>query len=275
MPATDRHGPGERFAVNFAIIGRMVSFASGALIVAATLFAAPPAPAGDVLVFAAASTTEAVREAAERFAGAGKDRVRGVFASSSTLAKQIDNGAPADIYLSASPAWMDYLVARGRIHAATRRDLLANSLVVIAPADSAAFETFLVEADIVALLGEGRLALGDPDHVPAGIYARQALEARGLWEALENRLIRAADVRMALYLVARGEAPLGIVYASDAAAFDGVRVAGDIASASHAPIRYPIALVAGRDNPAARRFLEFLATPEMAALFRRHGFELP
>jgi molybdate transport system substrate-binding protein len=117
--------------------------------------------------------------------------------------------------------------------------------------------------------------MGDPDHVPAGIYARQALEALGLWPLLEGRLIRAADVRVALHLVARGEAPLGIVYASDAAAFDGVRIAAKLATAAHAPIRYPIALVAGRDNPAARHFLEFLATPEMAALFRRHGFELP
>lgn len=254
-----------------AIIGRMVTNVTAALALVLSLGAASPLLAGDVLVFAAASTTEAIEAAAEQFARTGEDRVRGVFASSSMLAKQIDNGAPADIYLSASPAWMDYLSKRGRIDSATRRDLLANSLVVIVPAESD------IEAvdDIVSALGEGRLAMGDPDYVPAGIYARQALAALGLWQALKDRLIRTHDVRMALHLVARLEAPLGIVYASDAVAFSGVRVAGAIPGAGHDPIRYPIALVAGGDNPATRRFLEFLATPEMAALFRRHGFTLP
>jgi len=200
--------------------------------------------------------------------------VRGVFAGSSILAKQIENGAPADIYLSANPAWMDYLAERGHIDATTRRDLLANRLVVIARVDGAA-GSLDVETDLTAALGEGRLALGDPDHVPAGIYARQALEAMGLWPALADRLVRTADVRIALHLVARGEAPLGIVYASDAHTFDGVRVAGEIAPGHHAPIRYAIALTAGRDNETARHFLDFLATPDMAALFRRHGFGLP
>ncbi|MEE8171320.1 MAG: molybdate ABC transporter substrate-binding protein [Alphaproteobacteria bacterium] len=264
--------------MSFARIGRMVSIATTVLFIltlAVTLLAARSARAGDVLAFAAASTTEALTEAAEHFASAGQGRVRGVFAGSSILAKQIENGAPADIYLSANPAWMDYLARRGHIDIATRRDLLANSLVVIAPANSPSGGALDAPADIVAALGDGRLAVGDPDHVPAGIYARQALEALGLWPALQDRLVRTTDVRVALHLVARGEAPLGIVYASDAGAFEGVRVAGSIASAHHAPIRYPIALVAGRDNPTARRFLEFLATPEMAALFRRHGFELP
>ncbi len=243
---------------------------SAGLVIAFAVVASRPLAAGDVLVFAPASTTEAVEAAAEQFSRTGEDRVRGVFAASSLLAKQIDNGAPADIYLSASTAWMDYLSRRGRIENASRRNFLANSLVVIAPADSA-----VSDVGIVAGLGGGRLALGDPDHVPAGIYARQALEALGLWPALEDRLIRTNDVRMALQMVARGEAPLGIVYASDASAFAGVRTVAAIAEANHDPIRYPAALVAGSDNPAARRFLEFLATPEMAALFRRHGFVLP
>ena len=262
----------------FAPNARLVSFATialAALILTVSVAAMRPAQAGDVLAFAAASTTEALTEAAERFARAGHGRVRGVFAGSSILAKQIENGAPADIYLSANPAWMDYLAERGHIGRATRRDLLANSLVLIAPADSPASGVFNVETDIAAALGDRRLALADPDHVPAGIYARQALEALGLWPVLENRLIRVADVRVALHLVARDEAPLGIVYASDANAFDGVRVAAVIAQDQHAPIRYPIALVTGRDNPVARKFLEFLATPEIAALFRRHGFALP
>ena len=259
-------------------IGRLVSratvaFAALALVVGAT--ALRPANAADVLAFAAASTTEVLTEAAEQFARAGHGRVRGVFAGSSILAKQIENGAPADIYLSANPAWMDYLAARGYIISATRRNLLANSLVFVVPANSPASGALDAETDIVAALGDRRLALGDPDHVPAGIYARQALEALGLWPELENRLIRAADVRVALHLVARDEAPLGIVYASDASAFNGIRVATTIAPAHHTPIRYPIALVARRNNPVARQFLEYLATPEMAALFRSHGFVMP
>lgn len=260
------------------LIARLVSrativFALFAPVVGET--ALRPAHAADVLVFAAASTTEALTEAAEQFARAGHGRVRGVFAGSSILAKQIENGAPADIYLSANPAWMDYLAARGHIISATRRNLLANSLVLVAPANSPASDAFDAETDIVAALGDRRLALGDPDHVPAGIYARQALEALGLWPALKNRLIRAADVRVALHLVARDEAPLGIVYASDAGAFNGIRVATAIALAHHTPIRYPIALLARCNNPVARQFLEYLATPEMAALFRRHGFAVP
>ena len=259
----------------FARLISRVTISFTVLTLAVSMTAPRPAHAADVLAFAAASTSEALTEAAEQFARAGHGRVRGVFAGSSILAKQIENGAPADIYLSANPAWMDYLAARGHIVAATRRDLLANSLVLIAPADSPPSSAFNAETDIVAALGDRRLAVGDPDHVPAGIYARQALEALGLWPVLENRLIRAADVRVALHLVARGEAPLGIVYASDAGAFDGIRVAAAFTPAEHAPIRYPIALVTVRDNPVARQFLEFLATPEMAALFRRHGFALP
>ncbi|MBT3171365.1 MAG: molybdate ABC transporter substrate-binding protein, partial [Rhodospirillaceae bacterium] len=228
------------------------------LVVAIALVAARPLLAGDVLVFAAASTTEALEAAAAQFSRGGEDRVRGVFAGSSLLAKQIDNGAPADIYLSASSAWMDYLGQRGRIDKASRRDLLANSLVVIAPGDGTHIDVVEFEVDIVARLGDGRLAMGDPDHVPAGIYARQALASLGLWPALEDRLIRTNDVRVALRMVARGEAPLGIVYASDAVAFAGVRVAGMIPETGHDPIRYPVALVVGNDNPAARRFLDFL-----------------
>jgi len=278
MPADFRQAEGESHIVFFASVAKFVSFATislAALTLAVTVTAMRPAHADDVLAFAAASTTEALTEAAEHFARAGHGRVRGVFAGSSILAKQIENGAPADIYLSANPAWMDYLAARGYIIPATRRNLLANNLVLVAPSDSPASGAFDAETDIVAALGDRRLALGDPDHVPAGIYARQALEALGLWPALENRLIRAADVRVALHLVARGEAPLGIVYASDAGAFNGIRMAAAIAPAHHTPIRYPIALVARRNNPVARQFLEYLATPEMAALFRRHGFTLP
>lgn len=258
-----------------AYIARMVTSIIAALVVAISLFGARPLLAGDVLIFAAASTTEAISAAAEQFSSAGTDRVRGVFAGSSTLAKQIENGAPADIFLSANPAWMDYLGARGYIAPASRRDLLANTLMVIASVKSKERNILMTEASILAALGGGRLAMGDPDYVPAGIYASQALSALYLWKTLQDRIIRTADVRVALQLVARGEAPLGIVYASDASTFDGIRVVAALPTAGHEPIRYPIALVAGRDNPAAQRFLDFLSTPEMTTLFRRHGFALP
>ena len=274
MPARRPPCRGKLYAVISAHIARLVTSVTAALVLAISLFGARPLLAGDVLIFAAASTTEAVSAAAEQFSSTGVDRVRGVFAGSSTLAKQIENGAPADIYLSANPAWMDYLGAGKHIIPASRRDLLANRLMVIAPAKSKTSDILMTEVDILAALGGGRLAMGDPDHVPAGIYARQALSALGLWQTLQDRLIRTADVR-----VARGEVPLGIVYASDvnsdAGAFDGIRVVAALPAAGHEPIRYAIALVAGRNNSAAQRFLDFLATPEMAALFRRHGFALP
>lgn len=257
--------------MSFARIARMVSAAT---VVVAFLVIAVPAQSGEVLVFAAASTTEVLGEAAETFARNGEGKVLGVFAGSSILAKQIENGAPADLYLSANPAWMDYLEGRGHIDPETRLDLLTNRLAIIASAESAQ-EALDAQSGLVAALGEGRLAIGDPDHVPAGIYARQALEAMGLWPMLEPRLVRTADVRIALHLVARGEADLGIVYVSDAAAFARVRTVSEIAPDLHAPIRYSIALVAGGNNDTARRFLNFLVAPERETLFQRHGFQAP
>lgn len=236
----------------------------------ALILSALPAGAAEVLVFAAASTATALDEAGALFAARGGDRVKAAYAASSTLAKQIELGAPAQIYLSADQRWMDYLAARKLLVADSRRDLLGNRLVVVTPADRPSVPLKL--DGLAATLGGGRLALGDPDHVPAGLYARQALEKLGQWAAVEPRLARAESVRAALALVEHGEAPLGIVYATDAAESRKVRVAAEIPESLHEPILYPVALVAGGDTPAARAFLGFLQSPEARAVFARHGF---
>ena len=195
-----------------------------------------------------------------------------VAAASSTLARQIERGAPADIYLSANVAWMDYLAAHGLIELASLRNLLGNRLVLIAHRDSDLELSIQPGMDLAALLGRDRLAIGDPDHVPAGIYAREALEALGIWTETRPRLAPSADVRGALVLVARGETPLGIVYASDAGLSAGVRTVAVFPERLHAPIVYPVALVAGRDSALARRFLRYLHSAAAKAIFARHGF---
>ena len=224
-------------------------------------------------VFAAASTTNAVTAIGAIFSQ--KDPVRCVssFASSSTLAKQIENGAPADIFISANPNWMDYLAARQLIAKGTRVDLLHNRIVLVVPCDSGAGAVSIVKAfDLMGLVGDSRLAMGDPDHVPAGIYGKQALEWLGVWSAVEKRVARAKDVRAALALVERGEAAVGLVYATDAAISDKVRVIGTFPAASHAPIVYPVAVVAGKRSPATDRFMKLLQSPEAKTVFIKYGF---
>ncbi len=219
-------------------------------------------------LFAAASLTSALTEILPRHTFPW---VRLSFAGSSSLARQIDAGAPADLFVSANPRWMDYLQEKGRVDAGTRFDLLANRLVVVTPAGSGLEVEPRPGFDLAGAF-RGRLALGDPDHVPAGIYARQALQALGWWPALEHRLAPAPDVRAALLYVERGECEAGVVYATDAAVSRRVRVAAEIADSLHAPIRYPAAVAAGRDSPAVRELLRRLRSTGAAAVFRRHGF---
>ncbi|MDA8229808.1 MAG: molybdate ABC transporter substrate-binding protein [Magnetospirillum sp.] len=231
------------------------------------------ARADDVLVFAAASTADALNDVGGLFAAKGLGTMRASYASSSTLARQIERGAPANVFLSADREWMDWLEHAGSVLPQTRRDLLGNALVLIAPANSGLGEIHIGRStDIAALLGSGRLAVGDPDHVPVGIYAKQALKAMGQWDRIGPRLARAESVRAGMALVERGEAPLGIVYATDAALSKRVRVVGTFPAALHEPIDYPVALVAGRDTVSARAFLDFLQTPEAKAIFVRYGF---
>ncbi|UPY36993.1 molybdate ABC transporter substrate-binding protein [Sediminicoccus sp. KRV36] len=239
--------------------------------------APPPAGAAPVTIFAAASLQDGLRAVARDWAAQGNPAPRLSFAASSALARQIEQGAPADLFLSADEPWMDVLAARGLIVEATRSSALGNALVLVAPADGAAPIVLQRGTDLAARLGpRGRLAMGDPAHVPAGRYAQAALEWMGQWEALAPRLARAENVRAALLLVERGEVPLGIVYATDALAAPGVRVVGSFPPESHPPITYPFALTRRAEgNAAARALLAFLTGAEAMPLWQRHGFTAP
>lgn len=224
-------------------------------------------------VFAAASTTNAITDITELFEDKTGQEVSLSFASSSTLAKQIEMGAPARVYLSANPDWMDYLEEKGLIQPGSRTDLLGNRIVLIAPASGEINEVKIGKGfGLAGMLGDGYLAMGDPDHVPAGMYGKAALRKLGAWDAVEKKVARAKDVRAALALVERGEAPLGLVYATDAAISDKVKVVGIFPVDSHPPIVYPAAIVKGADLKTARAYIEFLRTPEASAIFKQYGF---
>jgi len=234
---------------------------------------AAAAAAESLTVFAAASLTESFRDLNLLWQAAGHAPLRLSFASSSTLARQIEQGAPANLFASADEQWADYLDTRGLLAPGTRASLLTNELVLVVPRDRARQVVIGPELNLAALLGpDGRLATGDPAHVPAGIYAKQALTKLGLWAAAEPRLARTEDVRGALLLVERGEAPAGIVYATDAAASAGVAVAGTFPASSHEPVTYPLAIVRAGDTPEARALLAFLAGPQAREVFVKRGF---
>ena len=238
-------------------------------------FAAPPALAQDgrpVLVFGAASLTETLQEIGVRYQAAHGQGVLFSFAGSMALARQIEASSGADIFIAADSESMDYLDQRGLIARETRRKLLGNTLVLIAPADSPAAIAIGPGFALAATLGNGRLALADTAAVPAGRYARTALMALGAWDSVASRLAEAEDVRAALALVARGETPLGVVYATDARVEPRVRIAGAFPSSSHPPIVYPAALTKDA-RPSATGFLEYLGSAEARAVFERAGFQ--
>ena len=225
-----------------------------------------PALATAQSVFAAASLNSALSELTTHYEG-----MRLSVASSSTLAKQIAAGAPADIYFSANAEWMDYLQARQHIEQDTRVDFLGNALVVIAPKEAPFAVRWTRDFDFASAF-PGRLALGDPDHVPAGQYARQALEKLGWWPALKTRIAPAPDVRAALVYVERGECAVGLVYATDAAQSDRVITLATVPDSLHRPIIYPAAIVKGRANAQVRSLLAFFNSETAADIFRKHGF---
>lgn len=233
-----------------------------------------PAQARTVLVFAAASLKTALDAIAGEWRRETGNAATISYAASSNLAKQIDNGAPAGLFISADREWMDYLEQRKLIDPKTRVDLLGNTLVLIAPADSAVRVTIAPGFPLAALLGDGRLAMADPASVPAGKYGRVALERLAVWSSVQNRIAAAENVRAALLLVARGEAPLGIVYRTDAAAEPGVRVVGTFPPDLHPPIVYPMALTIAA-GPDAAAFVAYLRGPAAGALFEAQGFTLP
>ncbi|WP_420007650.1 molybdate ABC transporter substrate-binding protein [Xanthomonas sacchari] len=244
------------------------------LIVATAI--APVSAQTALTVFAAASLKESLDEAASAYQRASGTPVQVSYAASSTLARQVEQGAPADVFVSADQEWMDYLQQRKLIDPALRRDLLGNTLVLVAPAASKAQVDLRKPGALLAALGaQGRLAVGQTTSVPAGKYARAALQALGQWDAVQPRLAESESVRSALMLVARGETPLGIVYGSDAQAEPKVRVVATFPADSHAPIVYPVApLRASAQGKAAAEFVRWLGTPPAQAIFRRHGFSL-
>ncbi len=228
-----------------------------------------PALAGQVTVFAAASLKDALEEIATGFQAQTGNKVSLSLAGSSALARQIQLGAPADVYISANSVWMDFLAAEGLIDPVSRFDLLGNELVLIASGASAPAVNL---ADLPELLGEGRLAMAQLNAVPAGIYGKAALQHLGLWDQLALKVAQTDNVRAALVLVSLGEAPFGIVYATDALADEQVSVVARFPADSHAPIVYPVAKVAGRNNPAADAFVTYLRSTGARAVFDRIGF---
>jgi molybdate transport system substrate-binding protein len=233
------------------------------------------ARAQELTVFAAASLTDAMKEVSEQWTKAGHQPLRLSFGASSTLARQIEQGAPANLFASADEKWMDYLAEKQLVVADTRKDLLGNDLVLVVAADKPQHVTIGPGFDLAGLLGpNGRLATGDPAHVPVGIYAEQALKKLGMWDAIAPRLARTDDVRAALLLVERGEAPAGIVYATDAAASKAVMIAGAFPANSHDPVSYPFAATKSGDTSEARALLNFLAGPQARAVFVQRGFKV-
>lgn len=222
-------------------------------------------------LYAAASLTNALRDITDAYTARGRPAVKNVFAASSTLAKQIETGARADLFLSADPGWMDYLTAAGRIEPTTRTDLLGNTLVLIAPKGKG-FTVDFGPGSRLARAFSGRLCTGEPGVVPVGIYAKQALENLGWWTGLQGRIVGTEDVRTALAFVERGECAAGIVYATDAAISDKVEVVGRFPASSHKAIVYPAAVVKGATADAAD-LLAWLRSEQAAAIFVKHGFQ--
>ncbi len=232
------------------------------------------APSG-LTVFAAASLKNALDEVDAAYARApGGVPVTASYAASSTLARQIEQGAPADVFVSADGDWMDYVAERGLIRTGTRANLLTNTLALIAPRDSAVKLRMGRGVAIAAALGSGRLAMAGPD-VPAGRYGRAALTSLGVWDSVKSRTALGENVRATLQFVARGEAPLGVVYDTDAMADPSVRIVALFPKASHPQILYPVAVVARSRNPAAAAYVRFLASPTAGAIFRKYGFARP
>jgi len=240
-------------------------------------FQATPCKAGEtVRVFAAASLTGALGEIAALYENHHGTRISTVFASSSTLAKQVINGAPADIYISANEGWMDQVEKSGLLISTSRRNLLANRLSLIAPSTQPDITVDLSGRNtILQALNGGRLAMGDPDHVPAGMYGKAALTTLGQWQSLKDHVAAASDVRAALAFVERGEVTLGIVYASDVVNRPKVFEVLKFPQSSHPPIVYPVAMIRGKRSQSAQQFFGFLQSDEARVIFVRYGFSKP
>ena len=244
------------------------------VVLSSPLVSSPHVMAADLTVFAAASLKESMDEQAHRFEAATGNKVTVSYGASNALAKQIESGAPADVFISADLDWMDYLDQRKLLVPNTRANLLHNTLVLIGPASSASTLKIAPNFGLATALGSERLAMANPDSVPAGKYGKSALENLGVWKSVENQIARAETVRAALVLVSRGEAPLGIVYRTDALADKGVKVVDTFPSSSYPPIVYPIAVVADAKSTAAKVFVEYLRSAPARPTWEKYGFAL-
>jgi molybdate transport system substrate-binding protein len=232
-------------------------------------------PNASLTVFAAASLQNVMKEIGADYTKATGVPIAFNFAGSSTLAHQIVEGAPADLFISADPQWMDYAQSHGLVEGAGRVDLLTNHLALIAPKNSAVTLKIAPGFAIAKALGDGRLSMADPDAVPAGLYGKAALIKLGVWPQVEGRVAKGDNVRAALVFVAKGEAPLGIVYDTDAKIDPGVRIVDLFPDNSHPPILYPAAVIVSPKSAQARAFLTYLQAPKARAMFGRYGFSAP
>lgn len=246
-----------------------------AVLALSALLHAPAVRAEELLIFAAASLQDALGAAAQLYKRTTGVTVAVSYASSSALARQIAQGAPADVIISANARWMDYLEGLGRIERGSRADLLRNRLVLIAPSTAKVQLSIAPRFPLAQALGDGWLAMADPDHVPAGLYGKAALETLEVWRSVAQRVARTDNVRGAVALVARGEAPLGIVYRTDVLAVKRVRIVAEFPQDTHPAIVYPGAIVStSKKKERARALLEFLRSVEADTVFKRHGFAM-
>src|SRR6516162_4958478 len=258
---------GTRFPICRVFVGSILLFLLGnAWSIAAA------AQDAKLVIFAAASLKDALDEVNAAFQHEKGQETATSYASSSSLAKQIEAAAPADIFISADLDWMDYLAKRNLIKPETRANLLGNRLVLIAPVTGAVQLAIGPNFPLAPALGNGRLAIADPNSVPAGKYGKAALEALGVWSSVADRLAPAENVRATLALVSRGETPLGIVYQTDADSDKAVKIIGTFPENTHPPIIYPIAVVAISTNPAVMGYLTYLKSPAARPIFEKHGF---
>ena len=256
-------------------LSRFRALPAGLVLAFGVFVFAPTALADDVLVFAAASLKNALDDTIAAYEKSGGGTIKVSYAASSALAKQIENGAPADIFISADLDWMNDVAKNNAIKPETRSNLVGNVLVLVGPAGSTKTVDIAPGFPLAAMLGDGRLAMANPDSVPAGKYGKAALQKLGVWDTVANKVASAEDVRAALLFVSRKEAPLGIVYRTDAAAEKGVKIAGVFPADTYPPIIYPAALTASSKNPEAAKFLDFMRSDAARPFFEKQGFSVP
>jgi molybdate transport system substrate-binding protein len=254
------------------LLGRLLGVAAALLLGSAMPQTPAQAQGGDLVVFAAASMKNALDSVNAQWKKETGKSAKISYASSSALAKQIENGAPAQVFISADLAWMDYIAKKNLVRADTRSNLLGNRIVLIAPKDQAKAVDIKPGFDLAKVIGDGRLAMANVDSVPAGKYGKASLEKLGIWPSVAGKLAQAENVRAALLLVSRGEAPAGIVYQTDAASDKGVIIIGRFPEDTHPPIIYPIALMAGATHPDAAALLAYIKSAKAKPLFEAEGF---